>query len=291
MTPDQGSVSGLASPSMMIYCWGMRIALLLLAACFTSATAHTACEYRPEWRARDVATYVTDAETCLTELKDGYWFDEAVEREVFDRVNAAREDAGLEPLALRPALLRPARLHSFDMGQDMFFSHDGPDGRSVSDRVSALDRTLVHSELRENIATIGGAFNWTDAGEILHNILYNSNGHRKNMLSPRLTHMAIGVVRTEDGAWITQVFARVEGEFNRDVPAAVSPGGSLPSVTMADWRFSETIVENDGEEQRLSLLDPMLRGEARLLVVGTRAIDDFSYQTIKLSGPSITLVD
>ncbi|MEM7663293.1 MAG: CAP domain-containing protein [Pseudomonadota bacterium] len=255
-------------------------------------TADAACEYRPEWRGSDIATYVPDADACLTELKDGFWIDEAVENEVFDQVNAARAEAGLTPLARRRSLLRPARLHSFDMGQDAFFAHNGPDGRSVSDRVAALDRTLVHSEIRENIAKIEGDLNWSETGEILHNILFNSDSHRENMLAPRLTHMAIGLVRTEKGAWITQIFVRVEGEFVDDVPLVMSAKSpALPTVQLSDWRFSETRLQNGDSEYQLALLDPMASGDTHLRVVGTRAASEFSYQTIKLAGPTLTLVE
>lgn len=271
----------------------MRFFLLAsLLALLPFSFAHAACEYRPEWRGTDIATYVPDAEACLAELKDGFWFDEDVEKEVFDRVNAAREDAGLHPLKLRPSLLRPARLHSFDMGQDFFFAHEGPDGRSVGDRVAALDRTLIHSEIRENIAKISGDLNWSETGQILHNILYNSQGHRENMLAPRLTHMAIGIVRAEKGAWITQVFARVEGDFKDPVPPSIlRDAPALPSVKLTDWQYSRTLLERDGEEYELLPLDPASVGDGSLRVVGTQTVSELSYKTIKLAGPSVTIVE
>lgn len=269
----------------------MRFALLIVSVCLMAiAPAAATCEYRPEWRGRDTASFVADAEACLAAPKAGFRIDPAVEQEVFDRVNAARREAGRAPLEHREALLRPARLHSFDMAQDWFFAHEGPDGRSVSERVAALDRTLIHSEIRENIAKIGGDLNWADTGEILHNILFESDGHRENMLSPRLTHMAMGVVRTDDGAWITQIFVRLEGQFTRPVPASLSAAEpQIPGVQMADWAHGETRLLIDNKQYPSTALDPTLRGEANLIVKGTRALSEFRFESINLIGPSTTL--
>ncbi|MEM9669628.1 MAG: CAP domain-containing protein [Pseudomonadota bacterium] len=271
----------------------MRIAwLFFFVGILAAPTVSATCEYRPEWRGTDTASYVADARVCLEELKDGFWVDEAVEEEVFDRVNAARRDAGLEPLELREGLLPAARLHSFDMGQDWFFDHKGPDGRSVSDRVAALDRRLMHSEVRENIAQIKGDFDWSETGEILHNILFNSDGHRENMLAPRLTHMAMGIVRTEDGAWITQVFVRKEGELERDAPLSTPASLSvLPAARLSDWAYRETRLLAGEEELAVGGKPSDYRGDGQVLVVGTRPIDELQYEIINLIGPSVTVTD
>jgi len=271
----------------------MRVAwLFFVSALMASPPAAADCEYRPEWRGRDTATYFADATTCLETLKDGFWIDAAVEADVFGRVNAARRDAGLAPLRLREELIPPARLHSFDMGQDLFFDHQGPDGRSVSDRVAALDRSLIHSEVRENLAVIEGDFDWSDTGEVLHNILFNSDGHRENMLSPTLTHMAMGVVRSEKGAWITQVFVREEGTFTAPLPTDLSQSAiSLPLALMHDWSFREVLIEQGGVEHQLVALESRISGDADIVMVGTKPVDERSYQIIKLPGPSITVTD
>lgn len=141
-----------------------------------------------------------------------------MEAEILERINSAREVAGVPLLEMRQALLSPARLHSLDMAQDDFFAHEGQDKRVAADRVAALDRTLIASEIRENIARITGDLNYADSGSLLHSLLINSEGHRKNILSPTVTHVAIGVVRMEKGAWVTQVFANVEGELAAPLP-------------------------------------------------------------------------
>lgn len=270
----------------------MRITWLFFLSVITGVTAARAdCEYRPEWRGRDTVSYVRDAEACLAELKEGFWVDAAVEREVFERVNAVRVQAGLAPLQLRTGLLRPARLHSFDMGQDWFFDHEGPDGRSVSQRVSALDRTLVQSEIRENIAQIKGDFDWSETGDVLHNTLFNSPRHRENMLAPRLTHMAMGVVRSKKGAWITQIFVREAGELTVPAPLALRPSQlNLPKAELHDWSFQEMRLKLDDVEYTLETLGPNTRGEADLLIVGTRPVDARTYKIINLAGPSVTLI-
>ena len=253
------------------------------------------CEYRPEWRGRTIDTYVRDADICLSTLKEGFWIDEQIEAEVFARVNTLRADAGLPELVFRPGLVRPARLHSFDMAQDQFFDHRAPDGRRASDRVAALDRTLIHSEVRENIAAVSGDVEWNQVGELLHNLLVNSQGHLANMLAPDLTHMAMGVVRSEEGAWLTQVFVREEGTFDAPVPIALSADvgpAALPVATLSSWVFRETlyvIAEPDADAETAPA--PGHRGDIAIRVVGTRPIDDRSYRIIQLIGPAATLVD
>ncbi|MEL7481956.1 MAG: CAP domain-containing protein [Pseudomonadota bacterium] len=264
----------------------------LIAIGFASVTALSgfACERRPEWRPADTAGYAAAVDECLANKVDGLRFDEALEAENLTRVNAARRSAGLPPLQIRRELLTAARLHSFDMAQDRFFDHEGPDRRKAADRVAALDRTLIHSELRENIATVRGDLKWDEAGQILHNILMDSPGHRENILAPDITHIAIGVARYEKGAWLTQVFVRQEGAFRHDVPTSASRE-DLARLTsdLRDWMPDGLLLAIDDVEYPVSADVLLPTGEAALRVIGTRQADANRRFIIHLPGPSVTV--
>ena len=192
----------------------MRFSVFLFVTILAALPAIAECQLRSVWRGANVASYLPHAHACLENPGADIWFDSAVEEEMLGRINEERTNAGLPPLELRTELIAPARLHSFDMAQEDFFDHEGPDGRVAGHRISALDRTLIFSEVRENIARLGGDLDYTSTGWLLHRSLITSEGHRENILSPNVTHVAIGVSRRAKGAWVTQIFVRVEGALD-----------------------------------------------------------------------------
>ena len=250
------------------------------------------CELRSLWRGVNAVDYVPKVRACLETPGSDIWFEESVEKEVLELINSEREAKGLAALALRSELVAPTRIHSFDMAQEAFFAHEGPDGRVASQRVSALDRTLVFSEIRENIATIGGDFNYYDTARILHRTLMDSDGHRANILAPNVTHVGLGVARQEKGAWITQVFVRAEGEL--EAPLQTSVSVSEPPEIQAeliDWDVNGfALRDEDGLEYNFG--DPIsdFRKDFSLVVLGERVVNKRRRSIIKLFGPSTTPV-
>ena len=249
------------------------------------------CDFRSAWRGEQVVGYVPNVHLCLEAPHSEVWFDEAVERDIFERVNAARKEAGVPPLQYRAALLMPARIHSLDMAHEDFFDHQGPDGREVKARVAALDRHLVFSEIRENIAAIGGDIKFNMAGKILHTQLFNSDGHRQNMLAPNLTHMAIGLARTDRGAWVTQVFVREEGELIAPLPLRLDTSvQAVPQADLKAWKASGISLRNvEGREQAYELFEPYLLEDLDLVVLGVKELDGQILSGIKLFGPSVSV--
>lgn len=127
----------------------------------------------------------------------------AAERDTFGLVNQEREKRGLRPLVWSDDAARAARLHSRNMAQKNFFSHQGQDGLMVNDRAEQV-----------------GIFNWRAIGE---NIAFNrgyddpvglavqkwleSPSHRQNMLNKTWIETGIGVAVSRDGSYyFTQVF-------------------------------------------------------------------------------------
>lgn len=254
------------------------------------AEAERHCDLRSVWRGDRTASYVPKAQACLVQPTEGFWYDERAEAEILALINATRAEVGLPGLISRPGLLAPARLHSLDMAKEDFVEHEGPDGRSVLQRVQALDRTLIFSEVRENLAAVGGGLDYAETARLLHRILFDSEGHKTNLLAPNVTHVGIGLVRAEEGAWVTEVFVRQEGELSRALPLELE-GGALADIDAAliDWDFGEFRIRTDeGDEYGLDEQGAGESGDAALLVVGekiTETPEKITRQLIKLRGP------
>lgn len=202
--------------------YAIRLAALITGFLWMVSPFANACDLNAATKNTRAPGYVADVQACLTNLPAGFSFDEALEQNNISRVNQERQKRGLEPLLLREDLKSPARWHSMDMAANNYFSHYEKSKRDHSDRISLLDRKLIYSVASENIAFIRGAKASTNAAELLHRGLMESDSHREAILSDEVTHMAVGVVRYENGVWLTQVFVNKMGEFLTPLPTRVS---------------------------------------------------------------------
>lgn len=250
------------------------------------------CDAQSALRGEAVHHYVPKVMACVARPDGGFWFDDTVEAEIFDRVNAERLAAGLPALAYRPELLAAARIHSFDMAREGFFAHRGADGRTAYQRIAALDRTLVQSETRENLASVSGELDHMQVSGVLHNLLMDSPSHKDNILAPNITHMAIGLARTGNGAWVTQVFVRQDGTLTAPLKTAHRVGDPLAlDANLLGRELAGAVFQGPrGREYTSFIGTDMPNGDLQLLVIGERRIDDLTRQSIKLNGPSISLV-
>ena len=104
---------------------------------------------------------------------------------MFDLVNSTRVENGLAPLKWDNAMYKIALNHSRDMQARNYFSHVSPSGESFAMR---LERNGARVRVGlENISSgyVGPIFS--------HFGLMNSAGHRKNILSPHVNVIGIGV--------------------------------------------------------------------------------------------------
>ncbi|MEO9971637.1 MAG: CAP domain-containing protein [Hyphomonadaceae bacterium] len=250
------------------------------------------CDTHSTARGEHVHDYAPRAMACVEAPTAGYWYDAVTESEMFDLVNAERRARGLTQLSYRAELLAPARVHSFDMAQDGFFAHRGADGRSPFERISALDRTLVQSEARENLASVSGQVEDTKVAALLHDLLMNSEGHRANILAPNLTHMAMGFVRTAQGAWVTQVFVRQDGVLDEPLGYAHTLGDRLAlGAQLEDREFRSAVFQGKrGQEYTSFQSGDIPTGDLQLLVIGTQQVDAYTTRTVKLNGPSMSII-
>ncbi len=270
------------------------LALILLAAiaAFPAIAQTSECDTPSAQRGAEIQHYVPKAMACVETPRAGFWYNESIEQDMLALANAARAEAGLAPLRLRTELRAPARLHSFDMAQEGFFAHIGADGRTPFERISALDRTLVQSETRENLASATGGLDDARIASLLHNLLMDSPSHKANILAPNVTHMAIGLVRTGQGAWVTQLFVKQEGTLAAPLTVAHKIGDPLAFDANLTGRTLAGAVFQGPRGREYTSFDPAdtPTGNLQLLVIAERWLDENTRQSIKLNGPSISLI-
>ncbi len=292
------------------------LALILLM--FGTASAAEACEMRTSARASNVADYVEAGRLCLNQPTAGFTFNAQMEVAFISRVNAARRAEGLPPLTLRSELLPAARFHSLDMGVNDFFGHETPRGKFHSARISAFDRTLLHRFTAENVAkeqqvcenrwgdtvTCKQEYHRADMDVVaaLHTQLMNSPGHRANILSPKASHISIGVVQGKGGTFVTQLFATPSGRLTAPLPLRLPAGRPLEITALTPgWTFKRFATErnNSPTDLKVGMLPRRLRGDYGLMVRAERLGEPEvkrrkivqPYEFLYLPGPSFTAVD
>ena len=118
------------------------------------------------------------------------------ESKVIDLTNEQRRKNGLSNLQPDTALSNVALEKSNDMQAKNYFSHTSPTYGSPFDMMR--DFGVSYNSAGENIAM------GQPSPEEVVNAWMNSEGHRKNILSPNFTH--IGVGHTSQGNYWTQMF-------------------------------------------------------------------------------------
>ena len=266
---------------------------VFLMAAPSEAITPAICSLDIEARSDNVADYVESARICLKKPPVGFSFDPRLEQRFVDLVNQERRKRGLSALRVRPDLLGSSRFMSLDMGVNKFFDHTSPDGRIVSDRVAAFDRRALISFTAENLAmleVVRGPFNLDrDAVPRLHKNLMESPGHRKNILRPDITDISIGVVTTDKGIWVTQVFLDLNGTLSSAVPVRLKQGAPVVAeARLKDWTFKRYDAATDPNSfVPLSSAPPGNVGLAAYSEKPGRTSRQI--YTIRLIGPAITI--
>ncbi len=129
--------------------------------------------------------------------------DSEIEFKLLQLTNQARQSSNVEPLGLESGLSDIARQHSRDMRDLGFLGHVKPDGTTLRQRLEAAGYEF--SRAAENIAQVTRV---GDPASFAHDLLMESERHRANILDPRFSLVGIGVARSNDTFWITQVFLR-----------------------------------------------------------------------------------
>lgn len=121
------------------------------------------------------------------------------------RANEARVEAGLKPLDFYPELYRAARAHAEDMLRRGYFGHEAPGGPSLFERLWKAG--VFELKVAENLYELDGPYLPADLPERAVQGWLDSPGHRKNLLDPGFTHMAIAVLGQGNRYVVVQEFA------------------------------------------------------------------------------------
>jgi len=114
----------------------------------------------------------------------------AWEQEVIDLTNAERKKEKLSPLKAAPLLFASARKHTVNMAKQDKLDHV-LDEKTIKDRVVA--ENYKYARIAENIA-----MGQTTPKQVVHAWM-DSEGHRKNILTPELTEIGIGIEKNAEG--------------------------------------------------------------------------------------------
>jgi uncharacterized protein YkwD len=144
-----------------------------------------------------------------------------------------RREAGLESLESDPALLPAARAHALDMLERDYAGHVTPDGLDPANRVALLHRRLV-GHVGENLAEqkgLGAEQLEGQIGPLAVKVMdgwMESPGHRKNILDPDYTHLAIEALIEGETLLVVQLFAARRALLTQPLPLHVGQGDKLP---------------------------------------------------------------
>lgn len=158
------------------------------------------------------------------------------------------------PLAHNEFLVKASRGHSQWMINNNVFSHTGENGSTPTQRISAAGYVLSGSwTTGENIAwqgTSGNSINLTDMIRAHHKLLFESSGHRVNMLNANFRQAGLGQIQgyfrhsngqTYLSSMLTQKFARSGNSFfltgvvyqDTNPNNFYDPGEALAGVTIS----------------------------------------------------------
>ncbi len=126
-----------------------------------------------------------------------------METRIIEEVNDVRRKHGRPELTENQTLAAVARDYSRRMLRKEFFSHTGPSGSTVADRIQAAG--LTFRRVGENLAMTA---NVDRPAEGLTADWMESPPHRKNILEGKYTQTGVGVWKEKDHYYFTQIFLR-----------------------------------------------------------------------------------
>jgi uncharacterized protein YkwD len=125
---------------------------------------------------------------------DGGWYDVAFAGRVMELVNVERTSRGLAPVAHEPRLTHAAEAYARVLTVNDWFSHVGPDGSTIVDRVTATGFPF-DTQLGEVLAW--GA-DWSPEGIV--QAWMDSPAHREQLLEPIYGRAGVGCYFRIEGA-------------------------------------------------------------------------------------------
>lgn len=125
-----------------------------------------------------------------------------VTHQLLQLLTGERQQAGVEPpLEQDPNLTELARRHSEAMRDQGFFGHVDPQRGGLEQRLRTAG--IDFRRAAENLAQVT---NGSAPAATAHAALMTSAQHRENILDPGFRRVGIGVARSTDTFWVTQIF-------------------------------------------------------------------------------------
>lgn len=132
-------------------------------------------------------------------------------------VNRTRQGRGKAMLYAHPKIALVARRHSREMRDKGYFSHRSPREhlRTVAERFKSefgfQPRCVAENLVRRWRSGQGISLSLANIAESQAD-LFESTGHRENILRDEVSHIGIGIaINNEGDYWVTQVFADLKG--------------------------------------------------------------------------------
>ncbi|MGL4797039.1 MAG: CAP domain-containing protein [Paraclostridium sp.] len=120
------------------------------------------------------------------------------QQEVVDLVNKERTSRGLKPVVFNGELSKVATIKSQDMIDKNYFDHNSPTYGSPFDMMKKFG--ISYKAAGENIA-----MGQKTPAQVMNSWM-NSDGHRKNILSPDFTELGVGIASNGSSLYWTQMF-------------------------------------------------------------------------------------
>lgn len=125
-----------------------------------------------------------------------------VESRSFALVNDSRRSDGVgSDLMSDPMIAEVARRHSEAMRDQGFFSHTDPAGNGLRSRLRSAG--IQFRSAGENLAQVNHP---VDPAGMAHQEFMASQIHRRHILNAEFKNIGVGVARSGDTYWITQIF-------------------------------------------------------------------------------------
>ena len=123
-----------------------------------------------------------------------------------------------------------------------------------------------------------------------------SDGHRENILDPKVTHMSVGVARTDTGFYVTQLFVSVSGTIEDPLPLQFEAGESIAvkAEIAEEWDSHRFAIATPEEtvDLKTGKLPRDISGDMQVYLRAERVEEDRNRKTmfwIYLSGPEISV--
>ena len=148
---------------------------------------------------------------------------------LLDIANATRAQSALAPMAFDAGLAAVAEAHARDMATRGYVGYADPSGASLLDKVRISDRSALIGSFGSSLAVLDAR---ATAAEI-HNAIQSDAGNAEN-LRRGFTHAGMGTHESGGKLYVVQLFARIDGELERPLPAKVTDASLIQADLYSD---------------------------------------------------------